>query len=113
MATTAKSLGKKTTARTPTSRAKSRVKRIARKARKSLDAAAHDTELALNRTTRKLKGAAQKVGTQFEQAKKPVKRHARRVERNVVSTLASAGELITGAVRKAKSRLAAATKKVG
>jgi hypothetical protein len=84
---------------------------VVRKAKKSLDLAAHDAELALNRTTRKLKGAAQKIETKVQEAKAPAKRSARRAERNVVSALQSAGELITGVVRKAKSQFAAAKKK--
>jgi hypothetical protein len=80
------------------------VKRVARKARRSLDATTHDAGLALSRTARKLKGAAQKLQTKFEQAKAPAKKRARQAERKVVSALESASESITAAVRRAKSR---------
>jgi len=111
MTTTHKRAAKKSAARTPTGKAKAKGKRVARKAKKSLDMAAHDAGLAFSRTTRKLKGAALKIETRLEKGKAPAKRRARRVERKLVSALESAGDLITGAVRKAKSRLAAATKK--
>jgi len=81
-----------------------KVKRVARKAKRSLDEVAHDAGLTLSRTTRKLKGPARKLQTKLEQAKAPAKRRARRVERNVVSALESAGESITAAARKAKRR---------
>ena len=113
MKTTRKATGRKSAAKTPTATGKAKVKRVARNAKESLDAAAHDAELALSRTTRKLKGTAKELGKKLEQAKAPAKRRARGVERTVVSALESAGELITGAVRKAKSRLAATKKSIG
>jgi hypothetical protein len=110
MATTRKTAGWKSAAKTPTGATKAKVKRVARKAKQSLDVAAHDAELALGRTTRKLKGKTREIGTKLERAKAPAERRARRVESKVVAALQDAGDLIKGAVRKAKSRIAAATK---
>ena len=108
MATKRKTVGRKRAATTSTGRAKAKVKRVARKAKKSLNETTHDAGLTLRRTARKLKGTAQKLGTKLEQAKAPAKRRARRVERTVVSVLESAGESISAAVRKAKRRFGAA-----
>jgi hypothetical protein len=111
MTTTRNAAARKRATRTPTGKAKAKVKSAARKAKRSLDVAAHDAELALSRTTRKLQGAAQKIDQKVQQAKAPARKHARRVERNVVSALENAGDLIAGVVRKAKKQLAAVTKK--
>ena len=107
MATKRKTAVRKGGAKTPNGVAKENVKRVARKAKRSLDEATHDAGLALSRTARKLKGTAQKLETKLEQAKAPAKRRARQAKRTVVSALESAGESISAAVRKAKSRFGA------
>ena len=109
MANTRKAKVRKAPQRTGTAKAK--VKDVVRKANESLDVAAHNAERALSRSTGKLKGAAQDIGTNLDQVKVSAETRARRVERNVVSALQGASELITGAVRSAKRQLAAATKK--
>jgi len=107
MAKKRKIAGRKGVAKTPTGMASAKVKRVARKAKRSLDVATHDAGLALNRTARKLKGTAQELETKLAQAKAPAKRRARQAKRKVVAALESAGESITAAVRKAKRRFGA------
>ncbi len=107
MPTTRKS-GRKTPARKTTGGiTKAKVKRAARKAKASLDMAAHDTGLALRRTARQLLRTAQKLEAKFKDSKAPAKRRAQRVERKVLAALEGAGESLTAAASKAKSQLAA------
>ena len=113
MTTTRKTARRSGTARKSTAFTKAKMKRVARKAKASLDVAAHDAGLALQRTARKLKRTAQKLETKFSEAKGPAKRRARRVGRKVASAVESAGESISAAARKAKSRLTPARRTAG
>ena len=88
-----------------------KAKRVARKAKASLGAAAHDARLALGRTGRKVKRSAQKLEARWDEAKVPAKRRARRVERKVVAALQSVGASITAAARKAKKKLTGARRR--
>jgi hypothetical protein len=105
MASRGKTPRSKNAAKKPKGLTKRKVKRVAREAKASLDAATHDAGLALRRTGRKLQA-------KFEEAKGPAKRRARRVKRGVGSALEGAGESISAAVHQAKLHLASARRKL-
>ena len=105
MSTTRKTAGRKATAKKGSGTTKAKLKRVVRKAKASLDVAAHDAGLALARTKRKAKRTAQELETKYEAAKGPATRRVRGVQRKLLSALESAGESISAAARKAKSRL--------
>ena len=99
MARTARKVTKKTaTTKSRSGLTKAKVKRVARNAKASLDTAAHEAGLAVRRTARK-------VETKVEEAKGPAEKRARRAKRTVASALESAGDSITAAIAKARSRL--------
>jgi len=110
MATTRKPAGRRTAAKKGTGITGPKVKRVARKAKASIDAAAHDAGLAAARIVRKLKRTAQNLETKVREAKGPARRRARQVELKLLSALQSAGESISAAARKAKAQLAGSQK---
>jgi len=94
----------------PTGITKAKVKRVARKAKASLEDAAHDANLALKRAGRKLKREAVKLEAELQEAKGPAKRKAKRVGRKIASALESAGASLSALASRAKRGLASLSK---